>query len=320
MKKNLGRKPDNCAICNEPANSNIHHEFLIPKYGFSTAAWDPPKIGGNIETIGQTHQATVTFRLDQPATKDNFGGILGLLARYKEDGEIFVYNNGEHSQGFAICLHCGYAESDCDKKLSELFQKHAPLHLAGKGKYQVCQGARQPLRHQTLAACQTTDALLLDFSRFTHRWQTPYVILTTLGYALQNAGARLLNLDSRELGVLSLAQFGIVLYDNVPGGAGHVFELMNIGRPWLEAACEQMFINEDHHRRCETACLDCLLTFDAQTSLSQGRLNRRLAYGVLEALLKETAFGEEADREREPGAPAPRKTKEERLRRGLRNR
>jgi DEAD/DEAH box helicase domain-containing protein len=318
--KNLSKKPDNCAICNEPANSNVHHEFLIPKYGFSTAVWDPPKTGGNIETIGQTQQATVTFRLDQPATKDDFGGILGLLARYKEDGEIFVYNNGEYNQGFVICLHCGYAESDRDKKLPKSFQEHAPLHLAGKGKYQVCKGAQQPLRRQTLAACQTTDALLLDFSRFTHRWQTPDVILTTLGYALQNAGARLLGLDSRELGVLSLAQFGIVLYDNVPGGAGHVFELLNIGRPWLEAACKQMFINAEHHRRCETACLDCLLTFDAQTSLSQGLLNRLRAYEVLDALLKKVASVEEADGEGEVGVPDPRKTKEERLRRRLRNR
>jgi len=313
----FGKQLETCTICGAPASSNTHCEFLIPKYGFSTAAWDPPKVGGNIEIVGQTYQATITFRFDQPATKDNFGGILGLSVRYKENGEIFVYNNGEHGQGFAICLHCGYAESDNDK-LPKSFQEHAPLHLAGK--YQVCQGAQQPLRHQTLAACQTTDALLLDFSRFTHRWQAPDVILTTLGYAFQNAGARLLGLDSRELGVLSLAQFGVVLYDNVPGGAGHVFELLNIGRSWLEAAYKQMFINEEHHRRCETACLDCLLTFDAQTSLSQGLLNRRLAYDALEALLKGTASGEEADRERELGAPAPRKTKEERLRRSLRTR
>jgi len=55
-------------------------------------------------------------------------------------------------------------------------------------------------------------------------------LMQTLGYALQIAGARLLELDTRELGVMvaSSADFsngsGAVLYDNVPGGAGHVRE------------------------------------------------------------------------------------------------
>src|SRR5262249_51783831 len=37
--------------------------------------------------------------------------------------------------------------------------------------------------------------------------------------------------------------------------------------------------------RCETACLDCLLTFDAQDAMNQGLLQRRKAYRLLKDLL-----------------------------------
>ncbi|MFQ3591212.1 MAG: DUF1998 domain-containing protein [Chloracidobacterium sp.] len=289
-----GKQLESCTICEAPARSNRPQAFLIPKYGFSSAAWDPPKVSGDVEKVGRTERATVTFRHNDAAQHENFGGIAGLSAQYKEDGEIFVYNTGEFNEGFIICTHCGYAESEpnqengkCDH-VPKSFQQHAPLRFSKRGKKTSCEGALTPLRKQWLAARQTTDALLLNFSRFPNIWnqEEADVMLTTLGYALQNAGAKLLGLDTRELGVLTLARFGVVLYDNVPGGAGHVFELTKIGREWLEAAREQMFVNADHHKRCETACLDCLLTFDAQVAADQGRLARRKAYDVLTRLLQ----------------------------------
>jgi hypothetical protein len=76
-----------------------------------------------------------------------------------------------------------------------------------------------------------------------------------------------------------------VLYDNVPGGAGHVHELFALGRQWLEEARNVMFVNELHNETCETACLDCLLTFDAQEPMRRGLLQRQLAIRVLDALL-----------------------------------
>jgi Domain of unknown function (DUF1998) len=77
-----------------------------------------------------------------------------------------------------------------------------------------------------------------------------------------------------------------VLYDNVPGGAGHVLELLRLGRSWLEAARETMFVDEEHDKICETACLDCLLTFGAQESMRLGLLQRRLTLKILDALLQ----------------------------------
>lgn len=50
----------------------------------------------------------------------------------------------------------------------------------------------------------------------------------TIGHALKQSGARLLEVDGRELGVLTVPQargVQIVLFDNTPGGSGHVLEL-----------------------------------------------------------------------------------------------
>ena len=79
---------------------------------------------------------------------------------------------------------------------------------------------------------------------------------------------------------------GAVLYDNVPGGAGHAQELLSLGRSWLEEAYKVMFVTEEHNLTCETACLDCLLTFGVQESMRLGLLQRRLTLQLLDALLK----------------------------------
>jgi hypothetical protein len=242
---------------------------------------------------------TFTHKADGSATDitdDNFGGVGGLVVRYREDGELLVYNRGEHERGFAICLACGYADSEKHvgagtMKLPPLFQKHAPL--TSTSRWATCwKNDDVPvLRNQILAARETTDVLLVDFSRCLAGHPQAYAIVTTLGYALQRAGAQLLDLDTREIGVLVVPSgeggrgHGVVLYDSVAGGAGHVPELLAQGRVWLEHARAVMFVNDAHDALCETACLSCLLSFDAQEVMRQNLLNRRAAIKALDALL-----------------------------------
>ena len=76
--------------------------------------------------------------------------------------------------------------------------------------------------------------LLVDFSEcLPPDVRKDKALVTTLGYALQRAAAYILQLDSREIGVLTAPSgymgqgLGTLLYDNVPGGAGHVRELLS---------------------------------------------------------------------------------------------
>jgi DEAD/DEAH box helicase domain-containing protein len=294
--ENLG----NCPICQGEAKENPK-QFLLPMHGFSCAAWDPPRISTNVERVGHTEKATISFIQREGADIEectNFAGIVGAKALYREDGELLVYNEGEYHRGFAICLKCGYAESekyygDGNQKLSISFKRHAALNSTDE--YKTCWSNNeqiQALRNQVLAARQTTDALMIDFSACLSHYAHNYSLIWTLAQALQISGAKLLELDGRELGTMVIPAgeagwgWGAVIYDNVPGGAGHVLELLVLGRAWLEEARQIMFVNESHHESCETACLDCLLTFDAQEPMQHGLLNRRLAYNVLDALLK----------------------------------
>ena len=86
--------------------------------------------------------------------------------------------------------------------------------------------------------------------------------------------------------------WGVVLYDNVPGGAGHVRELIAEGNgdevrggEWFRLARDVLFVDEAHDASCETACLQCLLAFDAQEAMSSGLLQRRQALATLDSLL-----------------------------------
>jgi len=138
--------------------------------------------------------------------------------------------------------------------------------------------------------------LLLDFSSCLNHLAANAELLWTFAQALEISGAKLLELDSRELGMLVIPAgergrgLGAVLYDNVPGGAGHVRELLALGRQWLEEARNVMFVSEEHNQTCETACLDCLLTFDTQEPMRRGLLQRKLAIRVLDALLNGDEF------------------------------
>jgi hypothetical protein len=115
------------------------------------------------------------------------------------------------------------------------------------------------IRNLRLAAIHVTDLVQLEFSDGIGSGLSPEFI-TTLGHALKLAGAEMLELDHRELGVVfgpvgSNARLGIQLFDNAAGGAGHVLELAAMAEQWFRKACEVMFRDEQHHETCATGLL-----------------------------------------------------------------
>ena len=292
--------PD-CPFCREPAGQSPV-PYLVPQYGFSSAAWDPPKWSTDQELVGSVETVSATFT---PAAlegsgytrQEDFGGVEGLTAFYREDGELLIYNRGDKECGFAICLSCGYSDSEIKYGegrvgLPSDFGSHAPLNSPRYTRRCWRANVVPPvLRNQTLAAREVTDVLLLDFSQCLGDQQADLALVTTLGYGLHRAAAKMLQLDGREIGVdttpagVSGQGWGALLYDNVPGGAGHVRELLEYGEELLELTKEVLFVGAAHDQRCRSACLDCLLSFETQDAMHQGNLNRPLALSVLSNLL-----------------------------------
>ena len=283
-----------------PSNGESVREVLFPKYGFTTAAWDRPKRARASDLTSDVHVTTIAFTPSQQHPEErrieSIAGIAGLVARYIERGELLVYSRGEHSHGYTICTSCGYADSEMKStgtgrdNLRKGFERHAPVERFTTKTTCWSDKESPVLRHQWLAAQETTDVLLLDFSTVIPKQSCNDVLMWTMGHALRLGAARVLDLDSRELGVTvvsvdSEGTRGIVLYDNVPGGAGHVYAVARepkVSREWFETTFRDiLWINDDHHNRCETACLDCLLTFDTQSDILAGKVNRSLAYDVM---------------------------------------
>jgi hypothetical protein len=148
------------------------------------------------------------------------------------------------------------------------------------------------VRNITLAAQQTTELLLLDFSPWLFKFGVPPhdAIIAAVVAALKLSGARLLEIDARELGMIDVfpagengTGLGVLLYDDIPGGCGHVRDLMESADDWLRAARDLLYVNAPHHKACLHGCIDCILSaFFRETVIQPDRCG---AYDLLNALL-----------------------------------
>lgn len=280
-----------CPFCT--AGVAVRRSVLFPKHGFATAAWEPPRLAVKSEREGNVRITTVLADQQSTRTFDPFAGVSGAVAHYFENAELLVWNDGDRGHGFAICLRCGYAAAEVQPAgegridLPSRFESHRPLDQE-RGRFCWRDDEAPVLRHRVLAARQRTDLLLLDFQRSAVSSLDPPMALT-IGHALKQSGAQLLEVDGRELGVLTVPRpdgVQAVIYDNTPGGSGHVLELaQSRGREWVEAA-HALLVGRNpatHDASCERACLACLLSFETERDVAF--LDRRRGLAALAMLL-----------------------------------
>jgi hypothetical protein len=262
-------------------------QLLFPRFGYTTAGWEKTLLGTKLERIGEQSVCPTAFTEHGGAgevTVKPFGGVREARITYREEAELLVRNGGRRGCGFAICTRCGFAMSEVrygkgQMYLPKNFTKHAPVFSSNPTSF--CwkkEEKRAPvLRNKVLAARELTDMALLE-------WPGATSDEYDLGRALVLAGARLLELDERELRTelipLRNKNLGIVIYDTAPGGAGHCWELINLGEEWIKATHEVLYVNAKHHSRCKKACLDCILDFSGQYSANH--LDRLAALALLD--------------------------------------
>ena len=286
-----------CPACG--ANTQDPRSVLFPRHGFRTATWDQPRFSHAPEGLGETSITITSLTWDPEASRydiDPLADVPGAAATIVENGELLVWNAGAKDRGFAICLRCGYAASENQQgeglvDLPHGFRQHRPLDKDRKSAWCWKENEAPVLRNEVLAARQRTDYLVLHPKKSAGGPMT-LAAATTIGHALQQAGARYLEVDPRELGVLTspLADGHLpVLFDNTPGGSGHVLELvLENPREVLERALS-LLDGEDpvaHDAICRSACLRCLLSFETQHAYRQGLLDRRAASVVLRRILR----------------------------------
>lgn len=260
-----------CPVC--------HHEFvlekkmLIPSFGFVGKKVEKgiglrkPRSRGNTSVYFSQHwpNEAVSREFRFP------GGTVRV--KYAENGQLCVLNAPR--AGFQVCAYCNRAAVGGH----EIEHTH------------WCEKSGQSpkiLRYNALGTSFTSDVLEIVFdidsapSRANEDWEA-------VMWALFTAGATILEIPETELGGTvyenETHSISVLIYDDVPGGAGHARQLGDRVPELIEAAYRVV----DGHCGCseETCCYGCIANYYNQNK--QAKLSRGAAKRVLHSLLSPSA-------------------------------
>ena len=292
-------KGEDLTSCTRCGNTDIKGvSYLVPS-GFAVNIRDRPHNDlSQVEYVPRTPAWLSAGGSDwRPLSRAGLGRF-----RYDPDGFVLQYSRGVLQHGYAICLHCGFAQAEPksagSKGAADLptgFDTHRRLR-GGKGDGQTdvfCVGASggfSVLRHHQLGADSRTDILELQFAYPTGgRYVDDSKVAHSLAIALREAVARHLNVDVREIGWQVQpgtdepkdGRFSILLFDVAEGGAGYVGNVPDALPSILARA--RSFLNCP--RQCDSACHACLLAFDTAEFSDDLNRHEALAYLTDEVML-----------------------------------
>jgi hypothetical protein len=202
--------------------------------------------------------------------------------RYSRYGKLALVNPGPHNRGFRVCYTCGFAAPAPEQPTGR--RRHTPRAHRNPRTGKQCQGQlyNHHLGHEFI-----TDVLELRFEGLLASTSS-YELWRSLLYALLEGASEALGIRRDDLdGTLYPYSAGlapaVVLYDNVPGGAGHVRRIADEPRDVFLAAWERVDQCECGE---ETSCYECLRNFRNQPY--HDLLRRGLARDFLSSLLQTT--------------------------------
>ncbi len=266
-------------------------QFIIPEFGFIVA--DPPRPSGEArpERFYSSRVYFAEYALPHPEGENSVeepefdiatalsSDLSTVLQRYSRYGKLAVVNPGRFGRGFRICKACGFAKpapAESSGKRGRINTKHNNPRT-GKD----CKGKLYPyhLGHEFL-----TDVLELRFEGRLAS-QAGYETWLSLLYALLEGASEALGIRRQDLdGTLYRHNVNlppaVVLFDAVPGGAGHVRRIADEIKDVFLEAKERV-----EHCECgeETSCYECLRNYRNQ--LYHDRLKRGLVRDFLSSLL-----------------------------------
>ena len=233
-------------------------KYLIPKFGFVTPLFkraSEPK--GRARRLYTTRPFFPGFDT-QPEAKT----ILGVEVTKAVPGELVILCEGKNRQGFYICCTCG-------RHMAEPKAKHKSPSDAE---------CKAPLERFSLGHELATDVVCLQFQFLYKEWDA-----YSVAYAVLLGAADTLEVPATDLNVTitgdnQTGEPAVVLYDNVPGGAGLVAQLENEG-----VFADVLLAARDRVRGdcgCDSSCYGCLRSYRNQ--FSHANLNRNRALEILE--------------------------------------
>ncbi len=214
-----------------------------------------------------------------------------ISTRYSRYGQLVVVNHGLNGRGFNICAFCGYAEAvpeakpeKTPKKRSGVATQNRPSHKNPRSGKE-CSGhfEQRRLGHDFITdvlEIKIEGSILYQIQVPEHKDLWRSVLYALLEGASQGLGIRRSDLNA-TLYPYSHSTQALLLYDDVPGGAGHV-------RRIKDALPEVFQVALDRVKSCqcgpETACHECLWNYYNQPYHEY--LSRGLAIEFLERVLQ----------------------------------
>lgn len=300
-----GQQPLNhCKSCGASLPVNIPGKggtMVLPEFGFVAQATDKLPGPGEIPPT-RTYASRIYF--DDYSIPEHLAGSealehsdefrpvprlsgrkVGLSVRYSRYGQLAVVNHGPGGRGFEICHYCGYASAAPSRPTggrrgsSARSGVHKRPHSG-----EDCNGFTRIYRlgHQFITdvlEVQVEHVLGLQVSEPGEKDLWRSVLYALLEGASAALGIRRNDLNG-TLYYYRQAPFpSLVLYDDVPGGAGHVRRIKDEMPTVFFAALERLQSCE-----CgpETACHECLWNFYNQP------YHADLARGIAADFLQQT--------------------------------
>ncbi|MCG3143028.1 MAG: hypothetical protein HONDAALG_00340 [Gammaproteobacteria bacterium] len=283
-----------CRVCGDSSPGNSYR-FVDPD-GFTTDLTANLRRAGLQVDTGVNRSRSFLLATGQNVAEETISvnDKPHIHYAYRRDGELVSINSGEDPEGFWLCNKCG-------------IQLAPPRQRRGRGR-QGHQGHETPWGEKGCAGTPAqyhlghafkSDTLHLRFENTTNIMVPSGGNLSfwrTLTYALLEGASLALQIERRDLdGVVRPFTVGvstnpeenfsqeIVLFDNVPGGAGHVRQIVEK----LETVLRQALIVAQC-TECdeETSCLNCLRNYGNQIYWEE--LKRGPVARFLEAVINET--------------------------------
>lgn len=256
-----------CKSCGEEVY--VKGKMLIPSEGFSAELVDTDQAPRRPQSRGSIRIEFCHSELDESSRKELRFANGTVILRSSKNGLLCAFNsNGAH--GYCYCHYCGAA---------------APGNV-GSVKHQSYCELKHATRYQALGAAFTSDVLEMKFE-FNKYHHAPNEDWESLSWAIYTAAVNKLEVPETEIGATFYPNdsnsYSIMLYDNVPGGAGHALMLADQCDNILHAAYELVA-----NCTCseETCCYSCLCNYHNQARqnlISRGgalRILRELGIGI----------------------------------------
>ncbi|MEJ6949417.1 DEAD/DEAH box helicase [Natronospora cellulosivora (SeqCode)] len=232
-----------------------YHKFIKPIFGFSTNNSKPEK--PSLSKPTSSYGGKIYFHQYDENEKNYHKSVkvnnIAINYTYSPRGNLFIVNQGNYGSGFRLCSWCGYATNNAHDIEYEHKTKYG--HKCGNTYLN-----RVDIGHEII-----TDIIEIELPNVSNNFTEEF--LYSVLYALIEGAVGYLGIDRREIdGCLNYTSQtsspSFILFDQVPGGAGHVkrigmklYDVIQEAEKRVSGLCE-----------CgeETSCYGCLRNYSNQ--------------------------------------------------------